>query len=288
MEIGLEVWGTDYDQIEEACRFAEARGLDRFAYGESPHDLNLECWTVLASLARATERIKLGPVIANVLPGYRSALLLARQVETLSRIAPGRVELRTGVGAAADYGRPWWEPHGIAYPSYQQRLADLADALELWNQRQASHDQHVPVVIAATGERAMALTARHADVWETSFCTPEEYRRRRTLFDSIQATVAPGRTVVSSLEIDGFVASTSTRLAQLLDTVRTDRGASEDLTPVFDRALVGTAGQVAAHLDELRAAGVDHVLVALHDPLDLDAIATLAEARSALPPSTSP
>ncbi|MFV0258999.1 MAG: LLM class flavin-dependent oxidoreductase [Acidimicrobiales bacterium] len=278
MDIALEAWGADYPRVEEACRFAEASGLDGFTYGESPHGLNLECWSVLAALARVTHRIRLGPVIANVLPEYRSPLLLARQAEAVSAIAPGRVELRTGVGAAAGHARPWWNPHGIGYPSYDRRLADLEEALATWDRRWDGAGVDIPITVAATGERAMALAARHARSWETSFCTPTEYVRRRTRFASIAARVAPGRTVTGSLEVDAFVATTRAGVDAVLAAAGAERGRGEDLGPVFDRALVGTPDRIAADLAALARAGVDRVLVAPHDPLDLDAIAALADA----------
>ncbi len=278
MDVGLEVWGADYRRIEAACQHADSLGLDGFAYGESPHALNLDCWTVLASLARSTERIRLGPVIANVLPDYRSALLLSRQVTTLSTIAPDRIELRTGVGAATRFARAWWEPHGITYPGYAQRLFDLAEALDTCQRHWRAAQLEIPVTLAATGARAMRLTARLAHVWETSFCTPTDYAARRQRFEAILDEVAPQRRVIRSLEVDGFVAPNAVGVDRLLAAVRSDRGANEDLGPVLERALVGTPTEVSEHLDSLAAVGVERVLVALHDPLDLDAITALAEA----------
>ncbi len=276
----MEVWGNDVDQLLAACRHADEVGIDLFAYGESPHDLNLECWTVLAALAAATEQIRLGPVIANVIPEFRSAFLLARQAETLDTIAPGRIELRTGVGAATPHARPWWEPHGIHYPDYEQRLADLEAALELWADRASNRGSCVPVTVAATGDRALALAARHAEVWETSFCTPDQYVERRRRFETaLAASPAPDRRVVRCLEIDGFVGTTSEAVDRVLASARADRGPTEDLDAIFVRALVGAPDRVADHLGRLAEVGVDRVLVALHDPLDLDAITALAQAR---------
>ncbi len=283
MEIGLEVWGNDVDQLLAVCRHADDVGIELFAYGESPHDLNLECWTVLTTLAAATERIRLGPVIANVIPEFRSAFLLARQAETLETIAPGRVELRTGVGAATPHARPWWEPHDIHYPDYERRLADLEAALELWADRSSQRGSRVPVTIAATGDRALALAARHADVWETSFCTPDEYVDRRRRFETaLDASPSPDRRVVRCLEIDGFVGTTPEAVDRVLAAARSDRGPTEHLDAIFERALVGTPDRVADRLAQLAEVGVDRVLVALHDPLDLDAISALAEARALL------
>ncbi|MEZ5226672.1 MAG: hypothetical protein R2710_08345 [Acidimicrobiales bacterium] len=139
-------------------------------------------------------------------------------------------------------------------------------------------DVAIPITLAATGERAMMLAARVAQVWETSFCTPAEYARRRALFDEIIERESPARVVARSLEIDGFLAPTANGVDRVLAAVRADRGGAEDLEPILDRALVGTPDEVADQLHALAAVGVERVLVALHDPMDLDAIAALAEA----------
>ncbi len=274
MRMALEVWSSDYDEIEATCLAAEQLGFEAFYYGESPTDLNLECWSVLASLARATSTIRLGPVIANILPGYRSLHLLARQAAAVDAVAGGRLDFRTGVGAAARFGRAWWEPAGVPYPDYEQRLADTAAALEALPQLWGA-DRSIPITVAATGARALDLAATHGDIWETSFCTlPEFADRLADLTDRLD-----GRTITTALEIDGFVAGTDRAVRDLIDRVRSDRGTTEDLAPVLARALLGDPAAVADQLQALAEAGVDQLLVACHDPHDLDALEALAEAR---------
>ncbi len=275
MKVALEVWSSDFDRVEETCRLADSLGIHGFYYGESPHELNLDCWTTLAALARSTERIRLGPVITNVLPTYRSTVLLAKQAATVDVISGGRVDFRTGAGASVPFGRPWWEPFGIRYPHYAERLADLertlAELRSIWGCRTPA------VTVAATGDRAMGLAADLADTWESSFCTPEEYATLRGRFDDLVG----GRAVTRSLEIDGFLAPTRADADRLLDRVRLDRSA-EDLAPVIERALTGPPAEAAAQLRALADVGVDQVVVALHDPLDVAAIEALAEAVSLL------
>jgi len=271
--IALEVWGTDVAQLMATARRAEDLGLAGFYYGESPPGgLNLECWTVLAALACATTRIRLGPVIANALPPWRHPALLVHQALTVSALSGGRLDLRCGAGAAARFGRSWWEPHGVRYPSYDRRLADLVVVLDTID---GSQPRPIPVTIAATGRRAMALAAARADCWETSFAIPAELTERHQEMQRLAA----GRPVLCSLEIDGFMASTPAGVDRLLARVRVDRPA-EDLEPVLARALVGTPADAAARIAELASAGADQLVVALHDPHDPDAMEALAAAVS--------
>lgn len=284
MDVALEVWSASFPEVESTCLLAESLGLAAFYYGESPHELNLDCWTTLAALAKSTERIRLGPVIANILPTYRSTALLARQAATVSAISDGRVEFRTGAGASSAFGLQWWKPASVDYPVYEQRLADVEEAVDLLPQLWSSHatdstnDHTIPITIAATGERALHLAATRADVWETSFCTPDEFAGRNDRFDRLAA----GRAVVRSLEIDGFVSRTGPGVDRLLDRVRVERGTAEDLGPVLERGLVGTPTDVSAQLRELAEAGVEQVVVALHDPHDPNALEAIAEAAATL------
>jgi Luciferase-like monooxygenase len=62
----IEVWGNDYRQILDTAAAAEELGFSAFYYGESPHSLNLETWTVLAGVTARTTSIRIGPVIANL------------------------------------------------------------------------------------------------------------------------------------------------------------------------------------------------------------------------------
>lgn len=271
MKVALEVWSSDYEQVRESCVLAESFGLDGFYYGESPNGLNLDCWTTLAGLAQSTDRIRLGPVITNVLPTYRSSILLAKQAATVHQMSGRRVDFRTGVGASVSFGRPWWEPFGVTYPNYDERLNDLVAALDVLPELWA--DSALPITIAASGQRAMTLAATRADVWETSFCTPAEFAKRT----AAMTVLANGRPITRSLEIDGFVATTSAGVGRLLERLRNDRGKAENLDPILERALVGTPDQAAAQLRLLAAEGVDQAVVALHDPHDHDALEAIAE-----------
>ncbi len=298
--IALEVWGADADQLVATAIRAEELGFAAFYYGESPPGgLNLECWTVLAALARTTSQIRLGPVIANALPTWRHPALLAHQAHTVSALSGGRLDLRTGVGAAERFGRAWWGPHGVDYPGYDRRLDDLVvflDTLDTLDRSRARRpaavedeagNNHpgvrpdaqpdmappIPVTIAASGSRAMALAAARAHCWETSFAMPDELADRCRTMERLAA----GRPISCSLEVDGFVAATPASVDRLLARVRSDRP-DEDLDPVLGRALVGTPADTAVRIAQLAAAGADQLVIALHDPHDPEALEALASA----------
>lgn len=279
----LEVWGSDPARLVTVARHAEAVGLDGVYLGESPTALNAETWTTLGAIANATSRVRIGPVIANLLPDYRSPVLLARQGAALAALSDGRFDFRTGVGAAHAAGAAWWQPAGVSYLDYAVRRAETERQLtvvrSLWRGQTVDLAgsayslglAHPPIeiTVAANGPGGLDLATRFADRWEASFATEDEWQRRNR---------AVPNGLHNSLEIDGFIGSLSDP-DEVWRSVARDRSV-EDLEAVRERALVGTPETVARQITHLGRAGVDQLVVALHDPLDLDAITRLGTAAS--------
>ncbi len=284
MRYALEVWCADFETIERTCIAAEQLGFDAFYYGESPHALNLDCWTTLAALARCTSTIRLGPVISNLLPDYRSLALLGRQVATLAILSAGRVDFRTGAGADRRWARRWWEPVGVRYPGYRERVARLTRDVGLLRRYWSGEPLRfagdevtigmplppVPVTIAAVSDRGMACAAAHAEVWEASCCTPAEFVELDRRFASTCS-----RRVTRSLEVDVFTGASRSAVAAALRRAETERGAAA-MPEVRARALVGGPDEIAVQIEALAAAGVDQLLLAFVDPTDLRAMEAFA------------
>jgi alkanesulfonate monooxygenase SsuD/methylene tetrahydromethanopterin reductase-like flavin-dependent oxidoreductase (luciferase family) len=300
--LAVEVWGHDYGRVVATAEAAEALGFTALYYGESPGPLNLETWTVLAGLAERTSRLRIGPVIANLLPAYRSFALFARQVHALAAISAGRLDVRTGTGAAAAFASPWWRPAGIDYPerATRRRILDewLAALHHLWSRPgEPFAGEHVrfdagalgldppvarpPVTVAGVGPASMRIAARHADVWEASYLTAAEFAALGRRFAGIAATTE-GRTrpVLRSLEVDAVTAGTAAARRRLERRFLDERGPAGP--EALAKALTGTGDDLAARLAALRAAGADQLVIAAVDPHDQSTLETLAEAAARL------
>ena len=172
------------DQLIAAGQLAETYGLDAFFLGDHPAWAP-ECWLHLAVLAKATGRLRLGPLVAAA--PYRAPLLTARLASDLDHLSGGRCILGLGIGwNAADYGQGAneFDRMGLPYPPARERQAALEEQVAIirgaWGPDPLTfHGSHYqateaavtppvqrpgpPLVIAGAGERTLRQVARLAD-----------------------------------------------------------------------------------------------------------------------------
>jgi F420-dependent oxidoreductase-like protein len=209
MRFGLDVaqhqltWG----EILGRVRFAEEAGFDGAwvfdhfsALYADPDGPCLEGWTLLAGLAQATSRIRLGTMVTGMT--HRLPSILATEVVTVDHISDGRVEC--AVGAAWNV-----EEHtelGISFPSVAERMDRLEEGIRVLKllmsgERVSFHGQHYrldealyrprpiqqphpPIWVGGTGRgRLLPIAGRLADVWHGWADTPEELAEMNAIVD---------------------------------------------------------------------------------------------------------
>jgi len=139
-----------------------------------------ECWTTMAGLAAATERIQIGALVACA--GFRNPGLVAKMAESIDEISGGRFILGLGAGWHLPeyemFGYPFdhrasrfEEAIGIIHPLLRDGHADVDgtyyQARNAVNLPRGPRASGPPILVGTGGHRMLRLTARYADAWNT-------------------------------------------------------------------------------------------------------------------------
>jgi alkanesulfonate monooxygenase SsuD/methylene tetrahydromethanopterin reductase-like flavin-dependent oxidoreductase (luciferase family) len=156
-----------------------------------------EPWTLLAGLALATERVRLGVLVScNT---FRHPPLVAKEAVTIDHISGGRLEFGLGAG----WFVPEHEMFGIPFPSNAELVGRFREAVEichlLFTQDVTTYEgtyyqvrdapfrprpvqqPRIPFTLAAHGPRMMRIVARYADRWNSNGSVAEMAERNRLL-----------------------------------------------------------------------------------------------------------
>ncbi len=209
MQIGLMIpqgWKGEYDgwdpraawvrSVELAIE-AERLGfeslwvVDHFTTVPEPtEEITFESFTMLAALAQATRRVRIGHMV--ICTGFRNPALTAKMSSTLDVISGGRFELGIGAGWKEDE----WLAFGYGFPETPERLATLGDHLEVitrmlapgratFHGRYASvtgainvpkgiQQPRIPIIVGGNGKNVTCrLAVRFADELNLVFLDPD-------------------------------------------------------------------------------------------------------------------
>jgi F420-dependent oxidoreductase-like protein len=190
----LSIWpgaGQSFADVLEVSRHAERTGwdgvwfADHFMPNSAPGEDDtwpvLECGSVVAALAAAVPRVRIGTLVYGMT--YRHPAVLANMAATVDQISGGRFVL--GVGAGWQVNEH--EQYGIELPPIKPRIDRFVEGLRvlrgLLNEPRTTVDgayyqvtdavcepkpvrQPMPLLIGAKGEKRMLrVVAEHADEW---------------------------------------------------------------------------------------------------------------------------
>jgi F420-dependent oxidoreductase-like protein len=177
----------------------------------------LEGWIMLAALAQATRRLRLGTLVTGI--HYRHPAVLANMVSTLDIVSGGRLELGLGAG--------WNEEesgaYGIELGTARERSDRFEEACEVIvsllsrettdfdgshyqltgarNEPKGPQQPHPPICIGGNGEkRTLRTAARFAQHWNFGGGTPEEFGHKRDVLHAHCADLGrdPGEILLST------------------------------------------------------------------------------------------
>jgi F420-dependent oxidoreductase-like protein len=266
VEYGLDLaqHQLTWDELRSRAHYAEEVGFagvwvfDHFRalYGD-PTGPCLEGWTLLAALAAATERVRLGALVTGVT--YRHPSLLAAEAVTVDHVSNGRLEI--GLGAAWHEGEH--RTLGFDFPEAPSRIRRLEETVEVVRRLLTEDDvdfdgehvtlrgatyrprpvqqPHPPIWIGAGGpRRTIPLAARLADVWHTSGSVDDVRRKTQILDEHVERAGREAGSLRRASDLD---------LSQPWDDIRRDIEGFEEIGVSY--LVVNWPSEGRERLDEL-------------------------------------
>ena len=178
----LDVWraADDIDLFESAWNFDHFYPI--FSDSDGPC---LEAWTMLAAMAQATKRVRIGCQVTGMV--YRHPAVLANMAATVDIVSGGRLDIGLGAG----WNQQECDAYGIALPPLKERFDRFDEGVEaiilLLTQEHSTFDgtyvqlrearcepkpvqrPHPPIVIGGNGPtRTLRTVARFAQQWNST------------------------------------------------------------------------------------------------------------------------
>jgi len=309
--------GLSYGDHVAIARRAEANGIetlfrsDHFqSFPGATGQPTTDAWTVMAGLARDTDRIGLGVLVSPVT--FRHPGTFAKVVTTVDEMSGGRIE----VGVGAGWNELEHRQLGLAFPPITERADLMEDQLAilhgLWGEPDGwSYDGHqvsvkeadfhpkpvdVPgrprtaiggarprLIVGGQGSpRSFRLAARHADEFNLSSSGPARAHEAFALMDT--ACVAIGRdpaTLTHSTMAGVLIGRNEAEMADRLAAAVAAFGSDEDdrawLDERLERWISGTPDQARETVRRFAEAGVERIMLQDMLPWDLDMIDVMGE-----------
>jgi probable F420-dependent oxidoreductase len=179
-----------YDSIRAIAQQAEADGFDSiwladhllYRYPDTPTRGIWECWTMLAALAEATQRVEIGTLV--LCNSFRNPAILAKMATAADEVSRGRVILGVGAG----WNEPEYQAFGLPFDHRVDRFEEAVQIIKpllreghvdfAGQYYQARNCDDVPrgprpegppLMVGGEGPRMLRLTAQYADLWNTGY-----------------------------------------------------------------------------------------------------------------------
>ncbi len=255
-----------YDSIRAIALQAEADGFDSIWLPDhlfyrnpgAPTRGMWECWTILSTLAEATERVEIGTlVLCNSL---RNPAILAKMAATADEVSHGRLILGIGAG----WNEPEYQAFGLPFDHKIDRLEEALQILkpllkdgyvdfdgQYYQARNCEIVPHGPrpigpplLVGSDFGPRMLELTAQYADLSNVGYMgEPETMIEPRAKFETACNLVGRDPATI------GVTALIGLWFPDL-----------KEARPDFNHTLTGSARDIAAAMWGYRELGLEHIM----------------------------
>ncbi len=309
--------GLSYGDHVAIAKRAEANGLETLFrsdhYTSFPGPTGqptTDAWTVMAGLARDTDRIGLGVLVSPVT--FRHPGSFAKVVTTVDEMSGGRIE----VGVGAGWNELEHRQLGLGFPPITDRADLMEDQLAilhgLWGEPDGwSYDGHqvsirdadfhpkpidVPgrprtpiggarprLLVGGQGSpRSYRLAARYADEFNLSSSGPAKAREAFAAVDAACVAIDRDPATLTHSTMAGVLigrdeAELAARLTAVTDAVAAGEDEAAWIEERLERWVAGTPDQARETVRRFAAAGVERIMLQDFLPWDLDMIDVIGE-----------
>ena len=309
--------GLSYGDHVAIARRAEANGFE--ALFRSDHYQSFpgptgrpttDAWTIMAGLARETDRIGLGVLVSPVT--FRHPGSFAKVVTTVDEMSGGRIEIGVGAGwnelehrqlglpfppikeradlmedALAILHGLWGEPDGWAYQGHQVSIEDAQfhpKPVDVPGRpRTAIGGARPRLLVGGSGSpRSYRLAARYADEFNLSSSGPDQAREAFAAVDAACLAIGREPTEVTHSTMAGVLIGRdelemTERLSAAVQAFGSGADDREWLEERLERWVTGTPEQAREMVRRFEAAGVERIMLQDFLPWDLDMIDVMGE-----------
>ena len=309
--------GLSYGDHVAIAKRAEANGFetlfrsDHYTSFPGPRGQpTTDAWTVMAGLARDTERIGLGVLVSPVT--FRHPGNFAKVVTTVDEMSGGRIEVGVGAGwndlEHRQLGLPfppireradlmedelailhglWGEPDGWSFTGHQVTIEDAAfhpKPVDVPGRPRTPIGGARPrLLVGGSGSpRSYRLAARFADEFNVSSARPDAARETFAAVDA--ACVAIGRdpaTVTHSVMAGVLIGRDDAEMAARQEAMLQALGSEDEgeawLEDRLERWVTGTPDQAREIVARFAEAGAERLMLQDMLPWDLDMIDVMGE-----------
>ena len=222
-----------------------------------------ECWSMIASIAAVTERLRVGSLVSPTT--FRHPIILANTAATIDQISRGRLTLGIGAG--------WQVNEHLAYGVDLLEGKDRVDRFEeaiqiiksmLTHNRTSFAGQHfsitdapcqpqpvqtpLPIMVGTGGPRMSKITARFADEWNTWGHVSTATERVATFAQACQKVDRDWNDIHKSVQAMFFLVDDQ-------DTIEKIRKVAPN-----DRSIIGSNEYIIDQIGQLIGLGFDEII----------------------------
>ncbi len=242
---------------------------------EPTMETTFECWTVSATLARDTRRVRIGQMVGC--NGYRNPALYAKIASTVDVASQGR--LNAGIGAG--WYEHEWKAYGYGFPEIPERMRMFREGVEIihkmWTQdtpisqgrhytidgpinepKSAVPGRKIQLWIGGGGEKVtLKLVAQYGDACNVGRDAETCRHKLEVLKGHCEAVGRNYDEIIKSAEADIVLL----REGDDPETATAHLRGEQPFDQFANGKVVGPPHVVRAHIEALVDAGIDYVIV---------------------------